>query len=53
MARLFRRGDGVTHGTGLALILMQDVVAAHGGSIDVQSRETFPSGTTVTLRFAA
>jgi signal transduction histidine kinase len=50
VARLFRRGAGVTHGTGLALMLIEDVVTAHDGTIDVQSRDEFPTGTTVTLR---
>ncbi len=51
LERLFRRGEGVTHGTGLALMLVQDVVAAHGGSVEVQSRTgAFASGTTVSLR---
>jgi signal transduction histidine kinase len=51
VAKLFRRGEGVTHGTGLALMLIEDVVAAHGGAIDVQSKcEGFGSGTAITLR---
>ena len=51
VGRLFERGAGVTHGTGLGLMLIQDVVTAHGGSIDVKSRfGTLDSGTTVTLR---
>ena len=33
-ANLFRRGQGVTHGTGLALMLIQDVVTAHGGAVE-------------------
>jgi signal transduction histidine kinase len=50
-ANLFRRGAGVTHGTGLALMLIQDVLAAHGGTVDVQTRTaSFDSGTTVMLR---
>jgi signal transduction histidine kinase len=48
---LFRRGQGVTHGTGLALMLIQDVLAAHGGTVDVQTRVgALDSGTTVSLR---
>jgi signal transduction histidine kinase len=51
VAKLFRRGEGVTHGTGLALMLIEDVVAAHGGTVDVQSKcEGFGSGTAITLR---
>jgi signal transduction histidine kinase len=51
VARLFVRGQGVTHGTGLALMLMQDILAAHGGTIDVKCQcDAFASGTTVTLR---
>jgi signal transduction histidine kinase len=53
-AKLFRRGEGVTHGTGLALMLIEDVVAAHGGTIDVQSKcEGFGSGTAITLKLPA
>jgi len=50
-ANLFRRGAGVTHGTGLALMLIKDVLVAHGGSVDVKS-DTDPvsSGTTIALR---
>jgi signal transduction histidine kinase len=50
-ANLFRRGAGVTHGTGLALMLIKDVLVAHGGSVDVKT-DTDPvsSGTTIALR---
>lgn len=50
-ANLFRRGAGVTHGTGLALMLIKDVLVAHGGDVQVKS-ETNPvsSGTTIALR---
>jgi signal transduction histidine kinase len=52
--KLFRRGEGVTHGTGLALMLIEDVVAAHGGTVAVQSKcDAFACGTTVTLRLPA
>jgi signal transduction histidine kinase len=49
-ANLFRRGAGVTHGTGLALMLIKDVLVAHGGSVDVKT-DTDPvsSGTTIAL----
>jgi signal transduction histidine kinase len=51
VANLFQRGRGVTHGTGLALMLIQDIAVAHGGSVVVESKtEAFESGTTVTLR---
>ena len=51
VANLFRRGQGVTHGTGLALMLIEDVAKAHGGTIEVKSKcDAFASGTTVTLR---
>jgi signal transduction histidine kinase len=51
VAKLFMRGEGVTHGTGLALMLIEDVVAAHGGTVDVRSKcDGFESGTTITLR---
>jgi signal transduction histidine kinase len=50
-ANLLRRGAGVTHGTGLALMLIRDVLVAHGGSVDVKT-DTDPasSGTTIALR---
>lgn len=51
VSKLFERGAGVTHGTGLGLMLIEDVVAAHGGQVDVQSRcGGVDSGTTVTMR---
>jgi signal transduction histidine kinase len=51
LANLFRRGAGVTHGTGLALMLIQEVVAAHGGEVHVESRtDPLASGTTVRLQ---
>jgi signal transduction histidine kinase len=54
VAKLFHRGEGVTHGTGLALMLIEDVVVAHGGTVDVQSKcGAFECGTTVTLRLPA
>jgi signal transduction histidine kinase len=40
----------MTHGTGLGLTLIEDVVAAHGGSVNVESKcETLDSETTVTM----
>jgi len=51
VAKLFERGAGVTHGTGLGLMLIEDVVVAHGGTIAVTSRcEGLDGGTAVTLR---
>lgn len=50
-ANLFRRGAGITHGTGLALMLIQDVLLAHGGSVDVKTdTDAASSGTTIALR---
>ena len=54
LANLFVRGQGVTHGTGLSLMLIQDVITAHGGRIDVTSQhDPFAGGTTITLRLPA
>ena len=48
--RLFVRGRGVTHGTGLGLMLIEDIVAAHGGTVRVQSQQDGrDSGTVVTM----
>jgi two-component system, OmpR family, sensor kinase len=50
-ANLFQRGQGVTHGTGLSLMLIEDVVTAHGGTVEVKSKcDPFASGTSITLR---
>ena len=47
---LFRRAPGLPHAAGLALMLIHDIVAAHGGSVDVKSStEAFDHGTTVRL----
>jgi signal transduction histidine kinase len=48
---LFRRRPGATHAAGLALMLIHDVVAAHGGTVKVTSAtEGAARGTRVTLR---
>jgi signal transduction histidine kinase len=48
---LFRRDGQVTHGTGLGLMLIADVVTAHGGTVDVESStDRRTSGVTVNLR---
>jgi signal transduction histidine kinase len=51
LAELFEHGGGKTHPVGLGLRLIEDVVTAHGGTVDVQSeRDALDHGTTVTLR---
>jgi signal transduction histidine kinase len=54
VARLFRRDGLNVRGAGLALLLMSDICAAHGGTVDVLS-DTGASehGTTVRLTFPA
>jgi signal transduction histidine kinase len=48
---LFRRDGQVTHGTGLGLMLIDDVITAHGGTVDVESStDRMTSGVTVNLR---
>jgi len=47
---LFRRQDGKRHALGLSLVLIQEVIAAHGGSIDVKSKSGADHGTEITLR---
>lgn len=48
---LFRRQPGRTHAAGLALMLVHDVVVAHGGSVSVASETEGPDrGTRITLR---
>lgn len=48
---LFRRAPNATHAAGLGLMLIHDVVVAHGGSIDVHSEtEGAERGTRITLR---
>jgi signal transduction histidine kinase len=53
VARLFKRDGLNVQGAGLALLLMSDICAAHGGRVDVRSRTAGPDrGTTVRMRFA-
>ncbi len=54
LAHLFQRAPGAPHAGGLALLVVRDVIRAHGGSVDVAS-STDPEthGTTVTLRLPA
>lgn len=51
---LFERRNGAPHAEGLALSLVRDIVAAHGGRIDVvcgaNSDEAHERGTSITLR---
>jgi signal transduction histidine kinase len=48
---LFRRAAGTAHAAGLGLMLVHDVVAAHGGTIAVESSAAaIEHGTKVTLR---
>jgi signal transduction histidine kinase len=49
-AQLLQKGPGQIHAAGLALSLIQDVVAAHGGDVHIESStEVGRSGTTVRL----
>lgn len=54
VARLLRRDGLNAHGAGLALLMISDVCAAHGGAADVRSA-TGPAdhGTTVRMTFPA
>jgi signal transduction histidine kinase len=51
---LFERRNGAPHAEGLALSLVRDIVAAHGGRIDVEcgasSDEAHERGTSITIR---
>ena len=52
VARLFKRDGLNVQGAGLALLLISDVTAAHGGRVDVRSNtEPLRAGTTVLLTF--
>lgn len=48
---LFRRAPGATHAAGLALMLIHDVVVAHGGEVAVLSNTgRLDHGTSITLK---
>ena len=54
VARLFKRDGLNVRGAGLALLLMSDTCAAHGGAAVVRSStDVSEHGTTVRLTFAA
>ena len=54
VARLFKRDGLNVRGAGLALLLISDICAAHGGSVEVRSQTNVAEhGTTVRLLFAA
>ncbi|WP_394847320.1 ATP-binding protein [Pendulispora brunnea] len=51
---LFQRANGKMHAAGLGLMLIHDVVTAHGGRIDVKSRTSgFEHGTSIALHIPA
>ena len=53
VARLFRRDGLNVRGAGLALLLIADVCAAHGGTVDVHSSTGVSDhGTAVRMTFA-
>jgi signal transduction histidine kinase len=48
---LFERRTGAPHADGLALLLVRDIVAAHGGRIEVESRTgSEEHGTSISIR---
>ena len=52
VTRLFRRDSLNVRGAGLALLLMRDICAAHGGTVEVRSStDAAEHGTTVRLTF--
>ena len=54
VTRLFKRDGLNVRGAGLALLMMSDVCAAHGGTVDVHSKtDVSEHGTTVRLTFPA
>jgi signal transduction histidine kinase len=54
VARLFKHDGLNVRGAGLALLLIRDVMAAHGGSVEVRSSiAPVGHGTTIRLTFPA
>jgi signal transduction histidine kinase len=54
VSRLFKRDGLNVRGAGLALLLIRDIMAAHGGRVDVQSSiAPVGHGTTIRLTFPA
>lgn len=52
LTHLFKRDAAALHTVGVALMLVHDVVTAHGGTVHVtSSTDAYDHGTTVTLRF--
>jgi signal transduction histidine kinase len=52
LPNIFTRDVAAIHTVGVALMLVHDVVTAHGGSVDVaSSTDAYDHGTTITLRF--
>jgi signal transduction histidine kinase len=52
--RLFHRAPGAPLATGLALVVVRDIVTAHGGTLDLTtSTGAIDHGTTVTMRIPA